>query len=220
MTLRASDKRGGWLFDGHGDPRTGFALAMQLSSFTQDAEHVRHFPGASTKDRWPRKMSATMLVVDAHLDLAYNVTRGRDPRMPAREQPVADDEIATVGLPDLRAGNVGLICATIFAEPVSERRPRGYRDAAGAHAQAMSQLAWYERQVSDRLMRVVRRADELPRGTGFQPVSDAHGLKTRATDAQPFILLMEGADPIRTHDDVQRFHDAGVRIVGMAWKRT
>ena len=47
-------------------------------------------------------------IVDAHLDLAYNVARGRDPRMPAKEQPSAHNEIATVGLPDLRAGGVGL----------------------------------------------------------------------------------------------------------------
>jgi membrane dipeptidase len=49
----------------------------------------------------------------------------------------------------------------------------------------------------------------------------AHGRDTRATvHAQPFILLMEGADPIRSPDDVRLFHDAGVRIVGLAWKRT
>ena len=47
------------------------------------------------------------MIVDAHFDIAYNVTRGRDPRMPAREQPLADNEIATVGLPDLREGGVG-----------------------------------------------------------------------------------------------------------------
>ena len=45
-----------------------------------------------------------MLIVDAHLDLAYNVRRGRDVTRPALEQPVVDNEIATVGLPDLRAG--------------------------------------------------------------------------------------------------------------------
>src|SRR5688572_22263158 len=160
------------------------------------------------------------MIVDAHLDLAYNVTRGRDPRRPAREQPVADNEIATVGLPDLRAGGVGLICATIFAEPLSDHRPKGYRDADEAHAQALSQVGWYEQQFADGLMRPVRSADELPSGTGFQPVSDDHGLKTRGTAAQPAILLMEGADPIRTPADVQLFHDAGVRIVGLAWKRT
>src|SRR5436305_1322771 len=40
-----------------------------------------------------------MIIVDAHLDLSYNVNRGRDVRRPAAEQPVADREVATVGLP-------------------------------------------------------------------------------------------------------------------------
>ena len=178
-----------------------------------------------------------MFIVDAHLDIAYNAARGRDPRRPAREQPVVDNEAATVGLPDLRAGNVGLICATIFAEPVSEHRPRGYRNNEEAQAQASSQLAWYQRAARDGLMRCVRGAAELPqRGTGVSPVRDreatlqpadaagrssAHGRDAHATsDAQPFILLLEGADPIRTPDDVRLFHEAGVRIVGLAWKRT
>jgi membrane dipeptidase len=34
------------------------------------------------------------------------------------------------------------------------------------------------------------------------------------------VVLMEGADPIRTPDDVPVWHDEGVRIVGLAWKRT
>ena len=55
-----------------------------------------------------------MLIVDAHLDLAYNVTRGRDVTLPALQQPMTHDEIPTAGLPDLIAGGVGLICATIF----------------------------------------------------------------------------------------------------------
>ena len=57
-----------------------------------------------------------MLIVDAHLDLAYNaVVRHRDVTRPALEQPVTHNEIPTCGLPDLRAANVGLVCATIFA---------------------------------------------------------------------------------------------------------
>ncbi len=165
-----------------------------------------------------------MLIVDAHLDLAYNVTRGRDPRRPAREQPVADNEIATVGLPDLRAGGVGLICATIFAEPLSDHRPKGYRDADEAHAQALSQLGWYRQQFDDGEMKQVRSASELPRTTGVSPVpvaaDAAHGRDARGTSEPSAIVLMEGADPIRTSADVQLFHDAGVRIVGLAWKRT
>jgi membrane dipeptidase len=146
-----------------------------------------------------------MLIVDAHLDLAFNVGRGRDVTRPAIEQPVVENEIATVGLPDLRRGNVGLVCATIFAEPRNQWFPQGYADGDGAHAVARRQLDWYAARVSDGSMRLVRSADDLP--VAPEPTT-------------PAILLLEGADPIRNDDDVRVFHDLGVRIVGLAWKRT
>lgn len=146
-----------------------------------------------------------MLIVDAHLDLAFNAGRGRDVTRPAREQPPADNEIATVGLPDLRAGGVGLVCATIFTEPRSQWFPHGYDDGDGAHAAARRQLTWYAARFADGSMRLVRSAADLPVAT--EP-------------AIASILLLEGADPIRDERDVRFFHDAGVRIVGLAWKRT
>ena len=145
-----------------------------------------------------------MLIVDAHLDLSYNVTRGRDVTQPAATQPVVDNEIATVGLPDLRAGGVGLICATIFCSP------RKYVTAEQARAVALVQLDWYRRQVDEGRL-------EFVRGTGFQPV------QTRLTDQKnplPIILLMEGADALRSVDDVAEWFEAGLRIVGLAWQRT
>jgi hypothetical protein len=81
-----------------------------------------------------------MLIVDAHLDLAYNVDRGRDVTRPAREQPVVDNEVATTGLPDLHAAGVGLICATMFCSPGK------YKTAEEARAIALNQLAWYQRR--------------------------------------------------------------------------
>src|SRR5438046_7969242 len=102
-----------------------------------------------------------MLIVDAHLDLSYNVGRGRDVTRPAGEQPVADREIATVGLPDLKAGGVGLICATIFCSPASYRKT-GYATADEAHAMAVKQLGWYREQVGDGLMEMIVDADALP----------------------------------------------------------
>ena len=34
------------------------------------------------------------------------------------------------------------------------------------------------------------------------------------------ILILEGADSIRESDDVEYFFTAGIRVVGLAWKRT
>jgi membrane dipeptidase len=147
------------------------------------------------------------MIVDAHLDLAYNaVLRGRDVRQPAANQPRVDNETATVGLPDLRKGNVDLICATIFCSPKSYKES-GYTTGDEAYAQAIDQLKWYQACIRDGLMRFVRTSSDLPRDTGFQPELSA-------------ILLMEGADALRNDADVKFFFDAGMRIVGLAWKKT
>lgn len=150
-----------------------------------------------------------MLIVDAHLDLAYNAARGRDVRMRAEQQPLADREIATVGFPNLREGNVGLVCATIFCAPHGYGS-HGYNNADEARQQALTQLHWYRQMISERHLRFVKNPVELP---------SAAGMRTEG-DILPAILLLEGADAIRTPDDVQEWFDAGLRIVGLAWRRT
>src|SRR4051794_37454991 len=106
-------------------------------------------------------MNQLLPIVDAHLDLAYNVTRGRDVTRPAAEQPVAENEIATVGLPDLAAGNVVLVCATIFCEPAGGKK-EGYHTSEQAREQALAQWGWYQEQEQAGRMKFVRRRGELP----------------------------------------------------------
>ena len=145
-----------------------------------------------------------MRIIDAHLDLAYNAVRGRDVTRPAREQPVVEDEIATVGFPDLRAGGVELVLATIFCQPQTQKNA-GYTSPQGAHEQALIQLnqyrAWHEQ-------------GELQQRAAARPFRSAHSTSTQA------YILLEGAEAIRTLDDAQFFYDQGVRIVGLSWQRT
>jgi membrane dipeptidase len=144
-------------------------------------------------------------IVDAHLDLAYNALTGRDVLRPAAEQTPDDDGIPTVGLPDLRHGGAGLICATIFCQPSIDGKP-GYRNAEEAHADALRQLDWYRQQAA---------AGEL------SSVTSADGLAELLPDMRlRAIYLLEGADSVRKLDDISTFFAAGVRIVGLAWKRT
>jgi membrane dipeptidase len=145
-----------------------------------------------------------MLIVDAHLDLSYNALRGRDVLAPAEKQTADDEGIPSVGLPDLRAGNVGLICATIFCLPADEKHA-GYRTADEAREVALQHLAWYRRQVSDGRMRLV-----------CQPAD----LSMDDNASQAAILLMEGADPLRSPQEVEQWFTAGLRIVGLAWRQT
>ncbi len=147
-----------------------------------------------------------MMIVDAHLDLAYNALRGRNVLQPAREQLPDAEGIPTVGLPDLRAGGVGLICATIFCEP-HEGSNHGYRTPAEAREAGWRQLQWYMTQRGAKRIRIVTESDDLPADE-----SKADPIHT--------ILLLEGADPILSPLDATLWFQAGVRIVGLAWRRT
>jgi membrane dipeptidase len=142
-----------------------------------------------------------MLIVDAHLDLADNAVRGRPVHLHARQQKPDEDGIPTVGLPDLRDGGVSLICATIFCQPRYDDKP-GYQNPDEAYAAALAQLDWYRTQQSAGTMRLIHRPADFSRQV---PETQA-------------ILLMEGADPLRDENDVRRFFESGVRIVGLTWK--
>jgi membrane dipeptidase len=149
-----------------------------------------------------------MFIVDAHLDLAYNALRGREVLRPAVEQTADREGIPSVGLPDLHAGRVGLICATIFCAPSSNNEP-GYRNADEAREAGLRQVEWYAAREREGVFRFVRTQSDLP--TGEQPTG---------TGPLPAIMLLEGADPLRTPADVREWHAAGMRIVGLAWRQT
>lgn len=146
------------------------------------------------------------MIVDAHLDLAYNALNGRDVVLPALEQKADKDGTPIVGLPDLRAGRVGLICGTLFTAPAS-RGHEGYRSSLEAAAQAFAQMRWYQLQEQLGNLSLVRRRADLP-GDGDP------GAKLRS------ITLMENADPIIDPSYVPWWYEQGVRIVGMAWRQT
>ncbi len=150
-----------------------------------------------------------MFIADAHLDLAYNALRGCELLRPAREQVRNEEGIPTVGLPDLRAGKVGLICATVFCMPSVDGRP-GYRTVQEAGEVGTAQLNWYGEQAHAGHFRIVRWVTDVPTG------AEAGGSR----NPQAAILLLEGADPLRTPDDLPGWFDAGLRVVGLAWKQT
>lgn len=153
------------------------------------------------------------MIVDGHLDLAYNaLVDGRDYtrsalaiRADEAGGPIeASNGRCMVGLPELLAGDVRLIVGTLFAMPRSEaaKGECGYLNPHGAHEQALAQLGIYRRWAAERdEIDLVTTAADLDRPAGRVGVA----------------LLIENADCIRTLDDVELFHEAGVRIVGPAW---
>ena len=164
------------------------------------------------------------LLVDAHLDIAYNAQCGFDPRLPleeARDTPLgrqmaARGETPVVTLPELQAGNVGLIFGTLFVLPPgtpSDLQDPTYATAADAHAMASRQVDFYRELEAEGLLRVISTVDDL------RHVEASHA---GAATAAPIgvMMLMEGADSIRAPDELELWIERGVRVVGPAWART
>jgi membrane dipeptidase len=95
-----------------------------------------------------------LFIVDAHLDLSMNALEwNRDLRQPvadinAREKGLTDKPDrgkATVALPELRKGNIGLVVATQIARYVAPNNPLpGWHSPHQAWAQTQGQVAWYQ----------------------------------------------------------------------------
>lgn len=169
-----------------------------------------------------------MLIVDAHLDLAYGALRfDRDLRLPVAEIRAKEGRqvshlrgVVTVSIPQLLDGGVGLVCATLFAMPQAsntaypENRRLVYGDAQEAYEAALEQLDYYR-----------RLADEVPRvrivtnRRDLEEVIASH--REEQVDALlGLVLLMEGADPVRQPQELEEWFERGLRIIGPAWQHT
>src|SRR5687768_14772109 len=113
------------------------------------------------------------------------------------------------GIRDVAVTGVQTCALPIFFCEPARGNETGYRTAYEARREAQRQLKWYYRQVADGLMDVVTSPAQVP-GVGVDP---------RPGNVNA-ILLMEGADAFRSAEDVGEWFDAGLRVVGLAWKRT
>lgn len=137
--------------------------------------------------------------IDGHLDIAYLVECGHDVRSDA-----GDVCSRCVSLPSLRDAGVGCAFATIFTWP-RPGEPAGYDgsgDRDGAERAGLRQLEIYERLESEGELSVIRSSEDLLAEDRPEP---------------RIVILMEGADPIRSADDVAMWHGRGLRMVGLSW---
>jgi len=159
------------------------------------------------------------IIVDAHQDIAWNkVALDRDffesvAEKRAREgaSPAHGEGSALVGFPELLAGNVRVVFATIY---VAQARPdrtawgKTYSTSQEAHDQAMEQVAYYAMLATD------------PRASLITTRTDLDRVVNVGEPRVGLVMLMEGADPIVSPEQTQEWFDAGVRIVGPAWQQT
>lgn len=162
-----------------------------------------------------------MFTIDAHLDLSMNALEwNRDLTRPlaeinGREHGLSDKPDrakATVSLPELRKGNVGLVVATQIARFVApDNHLPGWHSPEQAWAQTQGQLAWYKAMEAAGEMYQVNDLLSLEKHLALWE-------KNSSTEKKPigYILSLEGADSIVSVDYLQRAYDSGLRAVGPA----
>ena len=160
-----------------------------------------------------------MLIFDAHLDLSLNALEfRRDLTRPLQDIRAAESALtdhksrgrSTVSLPEMRRAGIGVCVATQIAGCMKPPGPVAvWESTAQAWAMTQGQLAWYRAMEDLGQMRMLRTAADLSAHVD-QWHADPSGTPIG------FILSLEGADSLRTPDDLQAAWNAGLRALGPA----
>jgi membrane dipeptidase len=173
------------------------------------------------------------MIVDGHLDLAYGALGyGRNlENLSAHEirtlekqkleaglitPAQAERGLAMCTLSELERGKTAIVFGTLYAAPAvswthpGERHPDGYDTPEEAQAQGFRQLDVYEAWEKRGRIRMLKSKTDLEHHLELWNSDGVTGL----------VVLMEGADPIVTPDDLPKWWDRGVRIVGTSWGPT
>ncbi len=151
---------------------------------------------------------------------------------------------ALLGYPEYRRGRVALIFATLFAAPMKARGgdwdTESYASSEEAYRLYSSQVDLYQRLVdehADKFRLVLSRGDlssvlapweNLPEVTGVGVKEKASPLdeeqqeeKKPAEEVQDLpvglVISMEGAEGVRSVDELEEWWQRGVRLIGPAW---
>lgn len=163
-----------------------------------------------------------MFIIDAHLDLSMNAMEwNRDLRksideINASEQGLKDKPDrgnATVSLPELRKGNIGLVVATQIARYVAPGNPLpGWHSPEQAWAQTQGQAAWYKAMEQAGEMVQINDLDSLNKHISlWEDENIDNGQKPVG-----YILSLEGADSLITIHHLEKAWQYGLRALGPA----
>ena len=162
------------------------------------------------------------LIVDAHLDVAYNaVVLERDLTLPIADLRAHETKVPPidsqakgpmVSWPALKQGRVALIGGSLFVEPArkfSQQVTPCYRTPEEAQAQAIQQLDYYRRMDDERedITLVTTRGELDAVWASWESENPVTGV----------FVVMEGADPILTPDHLGWWVEHGLRGIGLAW---
>ena len=166
-------------------------------------------------------------ILDAHQDLAYNMTvLGRDYRLPNAQTRLQDRQTgkngsggcSLLGLPESNAANAGLVFGTLFSVPERRRDPKFeneeyYSSPADAHRLYAKQLDLYQKlaETQSYAYRLVLTKQAL------HSHLDLWQTQTETLKPIGIVPLMEGAEGIVDLDELPEWWERGLRIIGLAW---
>ncbi len=166
-----------------------------------------------------------MLIIDAHLDLAWNALqfnrdllqsvytlRTREARLEG-----AGRGQNTVSFPELRRGRVALCFGTVLARVNPFGSPEiDYGSPAQAFAAARGHLLYYHALAQQGHIRLIRNRTQLDAHMREWELFDESAQVTSITPPTGVIVSMECADPILNPAQVPDWYDAGLRAIGPA----
>jgi membrane dipeptidase len=162
-----------------------------------------------------------MFTIDAHLDLSMNALEwNRDLRQSVseinqREKGLLDKPDrgnATVSLPELRKGNIGLVVATQIARYVDKNNPLpGWHSPEQAWAQTQGQLAWYKAMEDEGEMAQIKDLESLEKHLNLWLNELPFGPKPIG-----YVLSLEGADSLVNLSFLEKAYNYGLRALGPA----
>ena len=174
-------------------------------------------------------MSGSFLIADGHLDLGFSALQvNRDltqrvitVRAQEMEQITQVYGTCQVTLPALREAGVGLVCATVMSrvDPADRWTGTGMYCQAQCHGIGMGHLSYYEELERSGEVVIVRTRGDLESITAAwrRRLAGPHDAsRTRCDLPVGLVVSMESADPILSPEDVGRWHERGLRMVGIA----
>lgn len=123
-----------------------------------------------------------------------------------------DRSQATVSLPELRNGNIGLVVATQIARYAAPGNPLpGWFSPQQAWAQTQAQLAWYKAMEEEGEMIMIHDKASLEKHFSLWSNKEPNENKPVG-----YILSLEGADSLVTLHHLERAYAYGLRAIGPA----
>jgi membrane dipeptidase len=164
-----------------------------------------------------------MIIIDAHLDLAWNALQwNRNIQHSVYTIRTGESNVAgagrgqgTVALPEMRRGRIALCFATLLARSTGRTiQNLDYSSAYQAYAIAHGQLAYYQALHEAGKVRLITTRKDLDEHIDSWLDWDADTSLPQPTVG--LVISMESADPILTPEQLPAWREAGVRIIGPA----